>query len=505
MDDSPRSVAETRPIAALTTEFARDLKHFFRRAAEIGIQIAEGLEHAHAHGILHRDVKPANILLDNDGKAWITDFGLARISTDPNVTVSGDLLGTLRYMSPEQASGQSNSRPVDHRTDIYSLGVTLYELLAARPAFTGTNREEVLHQVIHEQPPSLRRARPGIPNELEIIVQKAMEKDPADRYVSAQELADDLGRFLADEPIRARRPGLLSQATKWARRHRTVVNSAAAMLVISVIGLATSTILLSRKQAEVIAQRNRAENNLQRAEQETKRANTEAAIAKAVNEFINDDLLSRSDPHNEPERHLELRTVLDRASDKIEGRFPDQPLVEAAIRMTLGRTYEALGEYGMAQQHLGRAREINTRELGAEAPETLKTISELAWVDHYNGRYSEAEPFFRTVVALLRKSLGDEHPDTMENMDRLADIYRHVGRFDESAELHRQVWIVRQHNLGPEHEDTLKSMAGMALCLVDQGKLDEGRRLHEHAAGASPDRRVDDRAGRDSLPSEQIG
>jgi WD40 repeat protein len=216
-------------------------REYFRTAATLGIQAAEALDHAHKLGIVHRDIKPANLLLDVRGNLWITDFGLARLQDDAGLTISGDLLGTLRYMSPEQALAKRGY--LDHRTDIYSLGATLYELLTLRPAVDGQNRQEVLRKIADEEPASIRRFNPGIPGELETILLKAMSKEPQSRYDTAQELADDLRHFLEHRPIKARRPTLVVRAAKWARRHRALVASAAviAMLAVAVVGIWVSS------------------------------------------------------------------------------------------------------------------------------------------------------------------------------------------------------------------------------------------------------------------------
>src|SRR5207253_9593257 len=180
---------------------------------------------------VHRDVKPANLMLDERGTLWVTDFGLAHVQhSEASLTMTGDLVGTLRYMSPEQALAKRVV--IDHRTDVYSLGVTLYELLTLRPAFDGKDRQELLRQIAFEEPPRPRRLERGIPAELETIVLKAMEKNPAERYATAQELADDLERFVKDEPILARRPTLVQRARKWARRHKPLVRATAALLVV---------------------------------------------------------------------------------------------------------------------------------------------------------------------------------------------------------------------------------------------------------------------------------
>jgi tetratricopeptide (TPR) repeat protein len=210
-------------------------RDYFRKVAELAQQAAEALDYAHQAGIVHRDVKPANLLLDVSGRLWVTDFGLAHVQSEASLTATGDLVGTLRYMSPEQALAKRV--PIDHRTDVYSLGATLYELLTLQPAFDGSDRQELLRQIAFEEPRPPRRLNKAIPAELETIVLKAMEKSPAERYATAQELAEDLERFLRDEPIRARRPSLVLRARKWGRRHKPVVFALAAGLL-SVLVLA---------------------------------------------------------------------------------------------------------------------------------------------------------------------------------------------------------------------------------------------------------------------------
>jgi eukaryotic-like serine/threonine-protein kinase len=194
---------------------------YFRTVAQWGEQAAEALEHAHQMGVIHRDVKPANLIVDSQGHLWITDFGLAQFQSDSHLTLTGDLVGTLRYMSPEQALAKRV--PIDHRTDVYSLGVTLYELLTLQPAFAGQDRQDVMRQIAFEEPTALRKRNKTIPAELETIVLKAMAKVPEERYATAQELADDLRHWLEDRAIRARRPSVVLRLRRWGRRHRSVV------------------------------------------------------------------------------------------------------------------------------------------------------------------------------------------------------------------------------------------------------------------------------------------
>ncbi len=173
---------------------------YWKAVARIGSQVAEALEHAHTHGVIHRDVKPPNIMLDNQGSAWVTDFGLAKIE-GANLTQTGSVLGTLRYMAPEQLRGWA-----DPRSDVYGLGLTLYELLTLCPAFPSSDRGELTRQIAHDEPPAPRKATPGIPRDLETIVLKAIEKEPGRRYQTTADMAEDLLRFVEVRPIRAGEP-----------------------------------------------------------------------------------------------------------------------------------------------------------------------------------------------------------------------------------------------------------------------------------------------------------
>lgn len=201
---------------------------YYRTVAQLGIQAADALHAAHEYGVVHRDIKPSNLLLDQAGKLWITDFGLARCQSDVSLTQTGDLLGTMRYMSREQALGQNAF--VDHRTDIYSLGITLYELLTLRPAFNGDSSPEMLRQIKHDEPTRPRSISPNIPSDLETVVLKAMSKERDARYTTAAELSADLKRFLNGEPTIAKPPSILKRIHKWSRRNRRSVAVATGVL-----------------------------------------------------------------------------------------------------------------------------------------------------------------------------------------------------------------------------------------------------------------------------------
>ena len=232
----PRNASDTEAIAALSTERSADRRSFCRSVARLGIQAAEALHFAHQEGVIHRDIKPSNLLLDNHGKLHVTDFGLAMSLSGDGLTMTGDLLGTFRYMSPEQAAGKPTS--VDHRTDVYSLGATLYELLALRPAFEGTDRQLLLRHIDEREPPALRTIDAAIPKDIETIVIKAMAKNQHERYASAADLAADLQRFLDLKPIEARRSTRIQKLSRWAKRNPALsITACLAVLLLLVLAI----------------------------------------------------------------------------------------------------------------------------------------------------------------------------------------------------------------------------------------------------------------------------
>jgi WD40 repeat protein/serine/threonine protein kinase len=220
---------------------------YVRSVARLGVQVAEAVAYAHHQGILHRDIKPSNLLLDTQGTVWITDFGLAKAEGSSDLTTPGDLVGTLRYMAPERLQGQS-----DVRGDLYSLGLTFYELLTLRPAFVDTNRARLIERITHEEPPRPRKLDRRIPADLETIVLKASAKEPSQRYATAEELAEDLRRFLADRPIQARRTSLSERAWRWCRRNPVVASliTTVALILVAV----TLSALMAAVQFRRIAQ-----------------------------------------------------------------------------------------------------------------------------------------------------------------------------------------------------------------------------------------------------------
>ncbi|QDU26769.1 Serine/threonine-protein kinase PrkC [Anatilimnocola aggregata] len=308
------STAGRGNIAASLTHNSRK---YFEWVARVGQKAAHALHYAHEVGIVHRDIKPANLLIDTRGEIWITDFGLAQIAGDTGLTISGEILGTLRYASPEQA--QALPGIIDHRTDVYSLGATLYELLTLRPIFDGRDRNRLLKQIAEADPEAPHKIAPNVPEELETILLKALSKAPADHYSTAAEFAEDLKRFIDDKPIRARRPTSLELARKWLKRHPSVVVTGVILLILTTIGsLATSAIVRGEQQKVVQAYK-----------REQTRANEAEAQYKLARRSV-DDLFRVSEeeladrPGTEPLRKRLLTSVLIYYREFIEQRREDK-------------------------------------------------------------------------------------------------------------------------------------------------------------------------------------
>jgi len=340
---SIHEVGETDGVPYLVSDFVRGVtladllsarRPGFREAAELVAAVADALQYAHERGVVHRDVKPSNIMIGDDGKPCVMDFGLAkREAGEITMTIEGQVLGTPAYMSPEQARGEGHS--VDGRGDVYSLGVVLYELLTGELPFRGTQRM-LLHQVLHDEPRPPRRLNDSIPRDLNTICLKCLRKEAARRYESAAALADDLRRFLAGRPIVARPVGRLERAARWVRRNPVLAGMTAVVVLALLAGTGVSTGfgIAERQQAE-LAKKNEA-----------------AAIAKG-NELAtaNDDL-----KHSRDDLKLTVED-LKRSRDELETTLAQSLLRPLGLQNAFNRRvtepeWEALWE--LATNRRGR-------------------------------------------------------------------------------------------------------------------------------------------------------
>ena len=490
-----------------------------RERLALFVQVCQAVQHAHQKGIIHRDLKPTNVLVaTSDGRPVpkVIDFGVAKALhqrlTDHTVFTSfGAVVGTLEYMSPEQA--EMDLSGTDTRSDVYSLGVLLYELLTGTtPLDRGRLKDaaygELLRIIREVEPPrpSTRISQSGldvlaaisarrgtdasrlvkfVAGDLDWIVLRSMEKDRNRRYETASALAADVQRFLSDEPVAARPPSAVYKFRKFARRNRGMLAMGVALAAVLLIATAVSAVLAVRaKRSERLAEsrleaetraRSEAEAARQSARAEAQRARVEAAVSAAINDFLNKDLLGQANLYDEPDRDVKLRTVLDRAAEKTGARFQDRPLVEAAVRHTLGSAYESLGELKKAEDHHRRAMELRRVHAGTDHPDTLVSVAEFADSRRASDRPEEAVKLYEQTLSTWRDRLGPEHPATFLLMAGLANTYLNLGRGEDARKLAGEALMVAA-NAGPDDPDTLSAMSYVALAL---GGTDAGLKLHE--------------------------
>ncbi len=390
----------------------------FRVMAELAIQAAEALEHAHSQGVIHRDVKPGNLMVDGRGKLWVTDFGLAQFQAGAGLTQSGDLLGTLRYMSPEQAGGTRVL--LDHRTDVYSLGATLYELLTLRPIFEGGDSRTLLQQILHEEPRTPRAVNRAIPAELQTIVLKALAKVPGERYATAQELADDLRRFVNGEPIKARRATVIQRTRRWLMRYPSVLAATVVLLALTAVGSFVSTLLVNqardRAQNAFLSERRlarAAQEQAAAAEQERTRAQEQAARAEKGWKHI--------------------RQQLDLIITVSEEEMADQPALQGIRKRLLEK---ALADYQEFIDHFRDDPRAQT-ELTETKTRIDTILANLALLRGAGRTFLLDNPAVRTDLKLTPDQTSAVASLSTEFNDQLGDAFRNYKQLTPEEREHR--------------------------------------------------------------------
>jgi serine/threonine protein kinase/tetratricopeptide (TPR) repeat protein len=480
---------------------------------ELFLPVCQAVQHAHQKGIIHRDLKPSNVLVsrhDTTPVVKVIDFGVAKALgqelTDKTLfTGIAQMIGTPLYMSPEQA-GMSDL-DVDTRSDIYSLCVLLYELLTGTTPFDKerlrtAGYEEIRRMIREEEAPkpstristlgqaaatvsANRQSNPKklgqlMHGELNWIVMKALEKDRNRRYDTAIGLARDIERYLHDEPVQACPPSAWYRFRKFARRHKGPM--LAASLVVLALAAGSIGTIVGLIQAEKARQR---EAGLRRiAEDNEKMAKEREAETRAVLEFLERNVLAAARPegqHGGLGRDATLRKTIEAALPLAEKRFPDQPLIEARLRMTLARSFGNLGEAKLAADQAERAWTIYSRHLGTDHPDTLASMLNLANGYYALGRHADALKLREETLVLMKTKLGPDHPHTLSTMNNLALSYVTLGQHNEALKLYEETLALKKTKLGPDHPSTLGSMNNLALNYMALGRHADALKLGQEA------------------------
>src|SRR5215469_12496203 len=470
------------------TDYCDEKKLKIVERIELLIQVCEGVQHAHQKTIIHRDLKPANILVvEIDGKPLprIIDFGLAKAVVPEfmgaaQFTVIGSFLGTPGYVSPEQAD--PGIQDVDNRTDVYSLGAVLYVLLTGSLPFDSERWkrrpiDEALRQLREEDPPrpstkagrqddamnTVAQARGTEPKQLvralrgdlDWIAMRALERDRQRRYATPEEFAEDLRRYLRNEPVQARPASLLYRAHKYARRHRVAVAIASLLSVVLLSFVALQTVQLRRTTRE----RDRADR---------------------IAEFMT-GIFKLSDPNERVGNEVTVREVLDKASRDIDKGLTKDPVLQAQLMHVMGNAYLNLGQYARAQSLYERGIQVSGSAGGERSHDTLRTMHDLAWTLMQQGHLSQAESLERNVLERERHEFGSDDPNTLGTLSELAFTLCEEGNCKEAVALNTEVLEKQKRILGPEAEGTLITMDNLAINLAGAGRPSDAVKLQEEA------------------------
>ena len=410
------------------------------------IDVCNAIDYAHSRGVLHRDIKPGNIIVGRHGETLVVDWGLAKATgkSDPSTaertllpvssggsaeTLPGSALGTPAFMSPEQAVGALDQ--LGPRSDVYSLGATLYALLTGRPPFEGNDLHAVLEDVRLGNFVRPRKLDTSIDTALEAVCVKAMARSAEDRYASPRVLADDIERWMADEPVTAWRESIGRRAQRWTRRHRTLVVSSVAVLILGAAGFAGIATVLADKNHELDAKNSELTNK-------NHILDAKDAENRAVLTFFQTYVLAAARPEDQDGGlgiHATVRAAIDVAESRIGKSFANQPMVEASIRDTLGDSYVVLGEPALAIRQLERSLALRQGALGLDHADTLHSAIELARAQQEVGRLADALALYSEILPRCKARFGLYDANTLSAMNDLGIAYRAAGRLAEAVEV----------------------------------------------------------------------
>jgi tetratricopeptide (TPR) repeat protein len=434
------------------------------------IDVLEAVAHAHANLIVHRDIKPSNVLVRADGTVKLLDFGIAKLlgegsdTLGPPLTIDGARALTPEYAAPEQLTGG----PVTTATDVYALGILLYVLLGAPhpAAASGASAADLVRAIVDVEPPRLSDVAPdgkALRGDLDNIVAKALKKQPAERYSSVSAFADDLRRYLRNEPVSAQPDTLVYRVTKFLQRRARPVAAAAAvaLFIVALVGFYTARLASERDRARL-----------------------EAEKSAKVTELMT-SLLTGSDPYATRDREPTVRNILDSGAERVRKELADQPELKAEMMTVIGRVYQRLGMFGQAKPLLDEALAINRGNSGGETVRLAQTLNDLGVLLRERGDAAGATPLLEEALAMRRRLLGDENKDVAITLVELGRALEDRRMLDRAEPLLREALGIRQRIFGDLHRETSTSQAELALMLWRRGDIAAAEPLFRRALDTS--------------------
>jgi tetratricopeptide (TPR) repeat protein len=476
------------PFYAMKKVSGRTLDALIRAAPDLAgrlallphlLGVSEAVAYAHSQRVVHRDLKPANVLVGAFGETVLVDWGLAKDLSQPSgadeppdavvtqaagardATVVGSVLGTPAYMPPEQARGQ----PVDERADVYALGAMLYYLLVGAPPHSGTTVKDVLAAAATQRPVPVQSREPDAPGDLVAIVVKAMDPEPARRYPTAGELAEDLRRFQTGQLVSAHRYSPRELLRRWVRQHRAAITVAAVSALALAVAIVVGFVAV-RGQARI-------------AEAERDRARLEATKAEQINRFLS-EMLGSADPRTEG-KQATVASLLDRASARLDDELGSQPDVKASLRLTLGQTYQGLGMLEPAERELRAALEERRKLYGPDHGEVARALEAVAYLLLDRGDLVPAEALYREAIATFERVGEGDTQLAFDTRGNLATVLENLGRFDEAEALHREVIARERRVFGSESASLATALNNLGVVLGQRGDWAAAEPLHREA------------------------
>ena len=482
-------------------EWADDEQYTTRERLELFTRVCDAIHHAHQKGIIHRDLKPSNILVDEHGQPKVLDFGVARV-TQPNLatttmhTRSGELIGTLPYMSPEQVAADPGG--LDTRSDVYALGVIAYELLIGRRPYDlqGKVIHEAARVIVEEEPSSLGAFDPALRGDVETIVAKAVAKEPARRYTSAEELASDVRRFLMDEPILARPASRVYQLKKFARRNKVLVGGLSGIFVALLAGLVVALVLyrqaedarlaseLARRETEAAGlaerdQRVRAEAAEQDARHEAERATRESRTSTRTAGLL-EQLFQNADSALSGGREIRAADLLDVGVDSVRTELADEPHVRGRLLRVIGRAYRGLGLHAESIEVTVEGVELGWRH-GPIDEEFSEDLGGLVGSYEFEGEFQLAKEMQLSAMEAIELAYDDGGLMAARARVDYGGVLANEGRLQEAAEIQGESLRFLEERLGRHHPDLIFTLGLFAYTLHGLGRYSEGHELQVRA------------------------